>query len=90
MLVRILSVRLSVSNGALSSVKRFEVVTSVPSRRLAPSSSSYAAVVALFPDKPHYVFFLACLSDLALYETRMRLHFGFFPIVRLLARRRAS
>lgn len=51
--------------------------------------SSYAAVVALFPERPHYVFFIACLSDFALYETRMRLHFGFFPIVRLLARRPA-
>jgi O-antigen/teichoic acid export membrane protein len=49
--------------------------------------ASYGAVVAVFPDKPHYVFFLACLSDFVLYETRMRLHFGFFPIVRLLSRK---
>ena len=47
--------------------------------------ASYAVVVALFPQKPHYVFFIACVSDLALYETRMRLQFGFFPIARLLA-----
>ncbi|MGJ7530235.1 polysaccharide biosynthesis protein [Variovorax sp. GB1P17] len=45
---------------------------------------SYGVVVALFPDKPHYVFFLACVSDFALYETRMRLAFGFFPFMRLL------
>jgi hypothetical protein len=51
--------------------------------------ASYGAVVAVFPDKPHYVFFLACLSDFVLYETRMRLHFGFFPIVRLLSRKAA-
>lgn len=51
--------------------------------------ASYGAVVAVFPDKPHYVFFIACLSDLALYETRMRLQFGFFPIARLLVRRPA-
>ena len=44
----------------------------------------------MFPGKPHYVFFIACATDLALYETRMRLHFGFFPLLRLLARRQAS
>jgi O-antigen/teichoic acid export membrane protein len=47
---------------------------------------SYGAVIMLFPGRPHYVFFIACLSDFALYETRMRLQFGFFPIVRLLRR----
>ena len=47
---------------------------------------SYGAVILLFPGRPHYVFFIACLSDFALYETRMRLQFGFFPIVRLLRR----
>jgi hypothetical protein len=52
--------------------------------------ASYVVVASLFPGKPHYVFFIACLSDFALYETRMRLHFGFFPIARLLARRQAS
>lgn len=51
--------------------------------------ASYGAVVAVFPTKPHYVFFIACASDLALCETRMRLHFGFFPLMRLLARRPA-
>ncbi|KQX21951.1 polysaccharide biosynthesis protein [Variovorax sp. Root434] len=52
--------------------------------------ASYVAVAAMFPGKPHYVFFIACATDLALYETRMRLHFGFFPLLRLLARRQAS
>lgn len=47
---------------------------------------SYGVVILLFPGRPHYVFFIACLSDFALYETRMRLQFGFFPIVRLLRR----
>lgn len=45
---------------------------------------SYGVVIVLFPAKPHYVFLLACVSDLVLYETRMRLVFGFFPIYRLL------
>jgi hypothetical protein len=44
----------------------------------------------VFPDRPHYVFFIACVTDFVLYETRMRLQFGFFPIVRLLTRRQAS
>lgn len=52
--------------------------------------ASYVAVAALFPGKPHYVFFIACVSDFVLYETRMRQQFGFFPVVRLLARRPAS
>jgi hypothetical protein len=52
--------------------------------------ASYGAVVMVFPDRPHYVFFIACVTDFVLYETRMRLQFGFFPIVRLLTRRQAS
>lgn len=44
---------------------------------------SYALVVPLFPDKPHYVFLLACVSDFVLYEVRMRRQFGFYPFVRL-------
>ncbi|MET3177421.1 UNVERIFIED_ORG: O-antigen/teichoic acid export membrane protein [Variovorax guangxiensis] len=52
--------------------------------------ASYGAVAVLFPGKPHYVFFIACVTDFVLCETRMRLHFGFFPILRLLARGRAS
>lgn len=48
---------------------------------------SYAVVIVLFPGKPHYVFLLACVSDFVLYETRMRLVFGFFPIHRLLRMR---
>jgi O-antigen/teichoic acid export membrane protein len=44
---------------------------------------SYAVVVAVFPGKPHYVFFLAAFSDLVLYEVRMRALLGFFPLVRL-------
>ncbi|KAF1048068.1 polysaccharide biosynthesis protein [Xylophilus sp.] len=44
---------------------------------------SYGAVALLFPGRPHYVFFLACGTDLALYEVRMRLAFGIFPITRL-------
>lgn len=44
---------------------------------------SYALVVPLFPGKPHYVFFLACVTDFVLYEVRMRRQFGFYPIVRL-------
>lgn len=48
---------------------------------------SYAVVIALFPGKPHYVFLLACVSDFVLYETRMRLVFGFLPIQRLLRAR---
>lgn len=52
--------------------------------------ASYGAVVAVFPSRPHYVFFIAVVTDFVLYETRMRRQFGFFPIVRLLARRQAS
>ncbi|MFM9923789.1 polysaccharide biosynthesis protein [Variovorax sp. H27-G14] len=48
---------------------------------------SYAVVIVLFPGKPHYVFLLACVSDFVLYETRMRLVFGFFPLQRLLRMR---
>lgn len=48
---------------------------------------SYGVVIVLFPGKPHYVFLLACVSDFVLYETRMRLVFGFFPIQRLLRTR---
>ncbi|MDM0006669.1 polysaccharide biosynthesis protein [Variovorax sp. J22G73] len=48
---------------------------------------SYGVVIVLFPGKPHYVFLLACVSDFVLYETRMRLVFGFFPIYRLLRMR---
>jgi hypothetical protein len=46
--------------------------------------ASYGAVIALFPDRPHYVFFAAFFSDFLLYELRMRALFGFFPLVRLL------
>lgn len=41
-------------------------------------------MISLFPDKPHYVFFIAFVTDFVLYELRMRALFGFFPIVRLL------
>ena len=44
---------------------------------------SYVVVVAVFPGKPHYVFFLAAFSDLVLYEVRMHALLGFFPLVRL-------
>lgn len=44
---------------------------------------SYAAVAAVFPGKPHYVFFAACFTDLAIYEVRMRIAFGVFPIARM-------
>jgi O-antigen/teichoic acid export membrane protein len=44
---------------------------------------SYGVVVSIFPGKPHYVFFIACVSDFLLYEVRMRALFGFYPIVRL-------
>jgi O-antigen/teichoic acid export membrane protein len=44
---------------------------------------SYVAVVAVFPGKPHYVFFLAAFTDLVLYEVRMHALLGFFPLVRL-------
>ncbi|QSI31089.1 polysaccharide biosynthesis protein [Variovorax sp. RKNM96] len=46
--------------------------------------TSYGLVISLFPDKPHYVFFVAFFSDFVLYELRMRALFGFFPLVRLL------
>ena len=46
--------------------------------------ASYGVVISLFPDKPHYVFFIAFVTDFVLYELRMRALFGFFPIVRLL------
>jgi O-antigen/teichoic acid export membrane protein len=49
--------------------------------------ASYGVVIVLFPARPHYVFLLACVSDLVLYETRMRLVFGFFPLYRLLRMR---
>ena len=45
--------------------------------------ASYGAVIALFPGRPHYVFFAAFFSDLLLYELRMRALFGFFPLLRL-------
>jgi O-antigen/teichoic acid export membrane protein len=45
---------------------------------------SYGIVVSIFPYKPHYVFFLACVSDFLLYEIRMRSQFGFFPFIRLM------
>lgn len=45
---------------------------------------SYGVVIVLFPGRPHYVFFIACVSDFVLYETRMRLQFGFFPITRVI------
>ena len=45
--------------------------------------ASYAVVVPLFPAKPHYVFFMACLTDFVLYEVRMRRQFGFYPFMRL-------
>jgi O-antigen/teichoic acid export membrane protein len=45
---------------------------------------SYGVVVAIFPGKPHYVFFVATVSDLVLYEVRMRALLGFFPLVRLI------
>ncbi|MGJ3700454.1 lipopolysaccharide biosynthesis protein [Variovorax sp. AFSI2.2] len=45
---------------------------------------SYGVVVAIFPGKPHYVFFIATVSDLVLYEVRMRALLGFFPLVRLI------
>ena len=44
---------------------------------------SYGAVVSVFPDKPHYVFFVACVFDFLLYEIRMRSLLGFLPFVRL-------
>jgi hypothetical protein len=44
---------------------------------------SYGVVVSVFPGKPHYVFFIAFVSDFLLYEVRMRALFGFYPIVRL-------
>jgi hypothetical protein len=37
----------------------------------------------MFPGKPHYVFFIAAVSDLLLYEVRMRALLGFFPLARL-------
>jgi O-antigen/teichoic acid export membrane protein len=46
--------------------------------------ASYGVVIVLFPDRPHYVFFIAFVSDFLLYELRMRALFGFFPLVRLL------
>jgi O-antigen/teichoic acid export membrane protein len=46
--------------------------------------ASYGVVLALFPDRPHYVFLVAFFSDFLLYELRMRALFGFFPLVRLL------
>jgi O-antigen/teichoic acid export membrane protein len=46
--------------------------------------ASYGVVIALFPDKPHYVFFVAFVTDFLLYELRMRALFGFFPLVHLL------
>lgn len=46
--------------------------------------ASYGVVISLFPDKPHYVFFVAFVTDFLLYELRMRAQFGFFPLVRLL------
>lgn len=45
---------------------------------------SYSVVVAIFPGKPHYVFFIATVCDLVLYEVRMRALLGFFPLVRLI------
>jgi O-antigen/teichoic acid export membrane protein len=45
---------------------------------------SYGFVISVFPDKPHYVFFVAFFFDFLLYELRMRALFGFFPLVRLL------
>ena len=44
---------------------------------------SYAVVIRAFPGQPHYVFLLACVSDFVLYELRMRLEFGTYPIVRM-------
>jgi len=45
---------------------------------------SYGVVVSVFPGKPHYVFFIAFVSDFLLYEVRMRALFGFYPFVRLI------
>lgn len=45
---------------------------------------SYGVVVSVFPDKPHYVFFIAFVSDFLLYEVRMRALFGFYPFMRLI------
>ncbi|CAN7338499.1 lipopolysaccharide biosynthesis protein [Variovorax paradoxus] len=44
---------------------------------------AYGVVVSMFPGKPHYVFFIAAVSDLLLYEVRMRALLGFFPLARL-------
>ncbi|MDP9965143.1 polysaccharide biosynthesis protein [Variovorax beijingensis] len=44
---------------------------------------AYGVVVSVFPGKPHYVFFIAAVSDLLLYEVRMRALLGFFPLARL-------
>lgn len=44
---------------------------------------AYGVVVSMFPGKPHYVFFIAAVSDLLLYEVRMRALLGFFPLTRL-------
>ncbi|MDP9930564.1 polysaccharide biosynthesis protein [Variovorax paradoxus] len=44
---------------------------------------SYVVIVAVFPGKPHYVFFLAAFSELVLFEVRMHALLGFFPLVRL-------
>ncbi len=65
-------------NTAMGSLGRWALL------EVALRMASYGLVILVFPDKPHYVFFIAFVSDFLLYELRMRALFGFFPLVRLL------
>ncbi|WPB55488.1 polysaccharide biosynthesis protein [Xylophilus sp. GOD-11R] len=44
---------------------------------------SYAAVLWAFPEKPHYVFFIATIFEFVSYELRARSVLGFLPCTRL-------
>lgn len=51
-------------------------------------AAAYGGVLLLFPQQPHFVFPAIALSDLLLYEFRMKRLWGFFPLARLLRPRK--
>lgn len=51
---------------------------------VAIKAVAYGGVILLFPRQPHFVFPAIALTDLLLYEFRMKRLWGFFPLARLL------
>lgn len=53
-------------------------------------AAAYALVLWRFPGRPHYVFFVVCGIELAVYEWRMRRQFGRLPLAGLIPRARRA